>query len=418
MRIRVRSEIGKLRAVIMQPPGKGIERCTPLNVQSLAWDAIPSPHKALEEHQAWVRAVRSSGADVFLFEDLLRDILGDPVARTELVASIVETERRFVAPRTLEALGEYLSELAPAPLVETLFFGMTADELNGRTGSVSLSDLANPMSPWVLFPMSNVLYTRDPAAVVGDGIVFCRMHNRDREKEPLCYSAIFRRHPLFADASAPVWYGEDPDDDDPIEGGNVHCYSPNCVVIGINERTRPEAIEKLAERTMARGEVTDVIALMFENPRLSERDNIGLSVHMDMFLNMIDRDAFLFFPYMERKLTVLHLTPGRGGRIRITREDSLFETLKRVLKLDAIRIIKVGGDESEAVAFAEQRAGSGGNTVNLEPGKVCIWDRNVATIRALERGGIRVVAVEADELTKGGGGPRCSTMPLLRDDLS
>ena len=139
---------------------------------------------------------------------------------------------------------------------------------------------------------------------------------------------------------------------------------------------------------------------------------------MDMFLNMIDRDAFLFFPYMERKLTVLHLTPGRGGRIRIRREDSLFDTLKRVLKLDAIRIIKVGGDESEAVAFAEQRAGSGGNTVNLEPGKVCIWDRNIATIRALERGGIQVVAVDADELTKGGGGPRCSTLPLWRDDLS
>ena len=93
MRIRVRSEIGKLRAVIMQPPGKGIERCTPLNVQSLAWDAIPSPHKALEEHQAWVRAVRSSGADVFLFEDLLRDILGDPVARTEQIGRASCRER-------------------------------------------------------------------------------------------------------------------------------------------------------------------------------------------------------------------------------------------------------------------------------------------------------------------------------------
>ena len=418
MRIRVRSEIGKLRAVIMQPPGKGIERCTPLNVQSLAWDAIPSPHKAMEEHLAWVRAVRSSGAQVYLFEDLLRDILADPDVKTRLVASVAETERRFLAPRTLEALAEYLSGLVPSVLVETLFFGMTVDELNERTNAASLSDLANPATQWALFPMSNVLYTRDPVAVVGEGIVFCRMHNRDREKEPLCYRAIFRRHPLFASLSAPAWYGEDPGDDDPIEGGNVHCYSPSCVVIGINERTRPDAIEKLAERTMAKGDVTDVIALMFENPRLSEKDKIGLSVHMDMFLNMIDRDAFLFFPYMERKLTVLHLTPGRGGRIRIRREDSLFDTLKRVLKLDAIRIIKVGGDESEAVAFAEQRAGSGGNTVNLEPGKVCIWDRNIATIRALERGGIQVVAVDADELTKGGGGPRCSTLPLWRDDLS
>ena len=418
MRIRVRSEIGKLRAVIMQPPGKGIERCTPLNVQSLAWDAIPSPHKAMEEHLAWVRAVRSSGAQVYLFEDLLRDILADSDVKKRLVASVAETERRFLAPRTLEALAEYLSGLVPSVLVETLFFGMTVDELNERTNAASLSDLANPATQWALFPMSNVLYTRDPGAVVGEGIVFCRMHNRDREKEPLCYRAIFRNHPLFASLSAPAWYGEDPGDDDPIEGGNVPCYSPSCVVIGINERTRPDAIEKLAERTMAKGDVTDVIALMFENPRLSEKDNIGLSVHMDMFLNMIDRDAFLFFPYMERKLTVLHLTPGRGGRIRIRREDSLFDTLKRVLKLDAIRIIKVGGDESEAVAFAEQRAGSGGNTVNLEPGKVCIWDRNIATIRALERGGIQVVAVDADELTKGGGGPRCSTLPLWRDDLS
>ena len=142
-----------------------------------------------------------------------------------------------------------------------------------------------------------------------------------------------------------------------------------------------------------------------------------MTVHVDMFLNMIDYDAFLFFPYIEKKITVLHITRGKGGRLHVKRESSLFGAIKKVLKLDSIRIIKVGGDESEAVAFSEQRAGSGGNTFNLEPGKVCIWDRNVATMKALEKGGIDVVAVEADELVKGGGGPRCSTMPLWRDDI-
>ena len=112
MRIRVRSEIGRLRAVIMQPPGKGIERCTPLNVQSLAWDAIPSPHKAMEEHLAWVRAVRSSGAQVYLFEDLLRDILADSDVKKRLVASRNSHERRAIIVSAASSSG--LTSIRPA----------------------------------------------------------------------------------------------------------------------------------------------------------------------------------------------------------------------------------------------------------------------------------------------------------------
>mgnify|MGYP000935171415 CR=1 FL=1 len=117
-------------------------------------------------------------------------------------------------------------------------------------------------------------------------------------------------------------------------------------------------------------------------------DQVQRQVDLIEHLASICRQRHLLVALEVARADVGGVTPGKGGRIRIRREDSLFDTLKRVLKLDAIRIIKVGGDESEAVAFAEQRAGSGGNTVNLEPGKVCIWDRNIATIRALERGGI------------------------------
>ncbi|MDD3708490.1 MAG: arginine deiminase family protein [Aminobacterium sp.] len=417
MKIQVNSEIGKLRAVIMQPPGKGIERCTPLNIGSLAWDSVPSPHKAAEEHKKWVAAVESFGAKVYLFEDLLRKVLSISTVKKDLVSQIVQTEHQFITTQTMEVLEEYLLDLSASKLVDQLFFGMTKEELNKATGEVSLVDLVDNKNEWCLFPMSNVLYSRDPAAILGNGIVYGNMFNRDRIKEPYCIQAIFKNHSDFKNLSFKTWYGESPDDTTPVEGGNVHCYSRNVFIIGINERTHPASIEKIAQRTMADGEITDVLALMFGNPRLSSTDSIGLSVHVDMFLNMIDHDAFLFFPYIEKKITVLHITRGKQGHLRVKRESSLFGAIKKVLNLDGIRIIKVGGDESEAVAFAEQRAGSGGNTFNLEPGKVCIWDRNIATIKALEKGGIDVVAVEADELVKGGGGPRCSTMPLWRDDI-
>ncbi|NLO59394.1 MAG: arginine deiminase [Synergistaceae bacterium] len=417
MKILVSSEIGKLRAVIMQPPGKGIERCTPLNVGSLSWDAVPSPAKAAEEHRKWVAAVESYGARVFLFQDLLRDVFALPGMKEEWLPRILDAERSFVSDQTLEVLLEFLSGLSPDALVEQLFFGMTKDELSRETGEVSLRDLADRTSEWCLFPMTNVLYSRDSGAVLGDGMIFGRMLNRDRMKEPPCLRAIFRRHPLLNDAGWKTWYGAADEDDAPVEGGNVHCYSRNVFVIGVNERTHPASIEKIAKRTMESGEITDVLALVFENQRLGPQDSIGLNVHVDMFLNMIDHDAFLFFPYIEKKITVLHITRGKGERLRIRRENSLFGAIKKVLKLKSVRIIKVGGEESEAVAFSEQRAGSGGNTFALEPGRVCIWDRNTGTIKALEKAGIQVVPVDADELVKGGGGPRCSTMPLWRDDL-
>jgi len=417
LKILVSSEIGKLRAVIMQPPGKGIERCTPLNVGSLSWDAVPSPAKAAEEHRKWVAAVESYGARVFLFQDLLRDVFSLPGVKEEWLPRILDAERPFVSGQTLEVLLEFLSGLSPDVLVERLFFGMTKDELSRETGEVSLGDLADKTSEWCLFPMTNVLYSRDSGAVLGDGMIFGRMLNRDRMKEPACVKALFRHHPLLRGTGFRTWYGAAEGDDKPVEGGNIHCYSPNVFVVGVNERTHPESIERIARRTMESGRITDVLALLFENPRLGPQDSIGLTVHVDMFLNMIDHDAFLFFPYIEKKITVLHITPGRGDRLRITRENSLFGAIRKVLKLTSLRIVKVGGSESEAVAFAEQRAGSGGNTFTLEPGRVCIWDRNTGTIRALEKAGIDVVPVEADELVKGGGGPRCSTMPLWRDDL-
>jgi Arginine deiminase len=101
-----------------------------------------------------------------------------PGVKEGVLPSILEAELPHVTAQTLEVLLEYLLGLSPRDMVDRLFFGMTKEELSRETGEVSLEDLADRLDEWCLFPMTNVLYSRDSAAVLGEGVVFGRMLNR------------------------------------------------------------------------------------------------------------------------------------------------------------------------------------------------------------------------------------------------
>ena len=416
MKFQVNSEIGKLRAVIMQTPGPGVLRCDPLTVNSFSWDAVPSYRKATAEHEAFIKKVQQQGTEVYSFETLLAQTLENPKAKEELIAGLLSFEAPYLQTTTLECVRTYLESLNPTDFTQQIYHGLRKEELAEHAHGISLVDWVSN-NPWVLYPMTNILFTRDPAMILGDHPLFGCMYNRDREKEPICYKTIFKYHPLFQFWDKKAWYGLDPEDTYPIEGGNCHRYAKDLVLIGVNDRTSPQAIERVSRRLMADGQTEQVLVLAFDNPRLNAADPMGMYLHVDMFLNHIDRDAFLFYPVIEPLITPLLISRGAKEELKIERQESLFGAIKKALRLDSLRIVEVGGGKDSPYAFTEQRAGSGGNTVNLAPGVVCIWDRNEATIEALDKAGITVIPIEADELVKGGGGPRCSTMPLWRDDL-
>ncbi len=414
MKIKVNSEIGKLKAAMLHPPGKEITRLTPPNMKALLWDNIPWPERALEEHQNYVKQLEERGAKVYLTPDLLKDVIKDKVLRNELIEKSAAYEAERLTPETLQAMQEYMKGVNDDQLIDIFMGGITKQELYQETHEVAFEDLADHANEFCLTPMTNIGWSRDPAASIGNGIAFSHMYGRAREREPLYVKYVFKYHPEFKDLDYHVWYGISDDDQTNLEGGNVFPLSKNVLAIGFNERTGFRTIMKLAARLMEKSEITDVLALQFDNKKLVEGD-VGMFVHVDTFFTMVDHESFLFFPHIAEMLTVYRLTKGEGGKIKTYVEGDLFETLKKVLHLKSLNLIEVGGGDSYR-AQAEQW-GLAANVFTIAPGVVFAYNRNTSTNKELRKNGIEVIELEGNELAKVLGGPRCATMPLWREDL-
>lgn len=414
MEIKVNSEIGKLKAVMLHPPGKEITRLTPTNMKALLWDNIPWPERALEEHQNYVRLLEERGVKVYLTPNLLKDVIKDKVLRDELIEKSVAYEAGRLTPETLQVMQEYMKSVSDDQLIDIFMGGITKQELYQETHEVAFEDLEDHTNEFCLTPMTNIGWSRDPAAVIGNGIAFSHMYGRAREREPLYVKYVFKYHPEFKDLDYHIWYGISDDDQTNLEGGNVFPLSKNVLAIGYNERTAFRTIMKLAARLMEKSEITDVLVLQFDNKKLVEGD-VGMFVHVDTFFTMVDHESFLFFPYITEMLKVYRLTRGEGGKIKTLVEGDLFETLKKVLHLKSLNLIKVGGGDSYR-AQAEQW-GLAANVFTIAPGVVFAYNRNTSTNKELRKNGIEVIELEGNELAKVLGGPRCATMPLWREDL-
>ena len=80
-----------------------------------------------------------------------------------------------------------------------------------------------------------------------------------------------------------------------------------------------------------------------------------------------------------------------------------------------VKLIPCGGGDK--VASEREQWNDGSNTLCIAPGVVIVYDRNDVTNAALKRAGIKVIEIRGAELGRGRGGPRCMSMPLVRDDI-
>ena len=407
MGICVQSEIGTLRKVLLHRPGRELEQLVPQELERLLFDDIPYLALAQREHDRFAEILRGQGAEVVYLEDLMAETLrAEPSLRERFVRQFLD-EGGPVAREHAGELAEMLLGLEDErELVRKTMSGVTTAELGERLKDGPLTRLTRERRQFVLDPIPNLYFTRDPFACIGRGVSVNRMYSVTRCRETIYGDYIVRFHPDFA-GQTPLWYERDFPFH--VEGGDVLNLSAEVLAVGISQRTSPEGIELLARRLFAdeRSEVRRILVLDIPSMRAF--------MHLDTVFTQVDTDKFSVHPDILRSLRLYDIR-REGADMRVEeRREGLEAVLCEALGLDRVTLIRCGGKDN--IASAREQWNDGANTLCLAPGKVVVYNRNYVTNEILREHGVEVFEMPSSELSRGRGGPRCMSMPLLRESV-
>ena len=405
--ICVRSEINPLKKVLLHRPGKELLNLTPDTLGELLFDDIPFLKVAQEEHDAFAQILRDNGTEVVYLEDLMTDVLSlnpklvEPFLRQWLFEGNIKTRRW--QDKCLEYLTTNFKGKA---LVEKTMEGITLKEMGDAARAYSLQDLVAPPDDLVVHPMPNLYFTRDPFASVGTGVFLHKMYSVTRCRETIYADYIFKYHPDF-EGLVTRYYDRDLHAN--IEGGDVLNLTEDTLAIGISQRTCPDAIEAAARNLFSDPEAKIRTVLAFDIPKSRA------FMHLDTVFTQIDVNKYTVHPAILGPLTVYEITPGQDdpADLHIKRVDSdLKHILEQYTHVDDVQLIFCGGDD--LIAAAREQWNDGSNTLCIAPGKIVVYQRNDVSNTILRDNGLTVLEMPSAELSRGRGGPRCMSMPLIR----
>lgn len=394
--INVKSEIGPLKTVVLHRPGKELENLIPDELNELLFDDIPFLEDAQSEHDAFTKLLEEVGVEVLYLDQLVAEAIDAKNVREQFI-------KQWLSEADVKNK-EYEDEIVSILMNIKDTKQMVNKTMEGfRRSEISISNRNEIPTYFIVNPMPNLYFTRDPFASLGNGIVVSHMFSETRRRETIYGDYIFRFHPRFVSDDLPKYYSRN--EIASIEGGDILVLSEEVLAIGLSQRTELASVRILAKELFGKSSFKKIILFEIKNKRQF--------MHLDTVFTMVDVNKFVIHPEIEENLKLYLLENSAEAELKRLDESKLEEILAELLNVSHVYFIRAGGNDE--IAAMREQWNDGANMLAIAPGEVVVYHRNVVTNQKLIEAGIKLHILKCSELVRGRGGPRCMSMPLWRN---